>query len=431
MHNAETLISSIQGERFTSLFPRLYGTDCDIDFQVNRYRLLIEKHLKLYTSISKDTPIRLYSTSGRTELAGNHTDHNLGKVIAASINLDTIAAAHTTDDHIATVVSEGFPVVSVDLSDLDRHPAEAGTTQALLRGIAAGFVKRGLKVGGFEANTSTRVLKGSGLSSSAAIEVLCATLFNDLYNQNTLPPVELAIIGKFAENVYFGKPSGLMDQIACGEGGIVGIDFANPDNPVLSPLDYSFQKAGYDLVVVDTGGNHADLTPDYASIPKEMRAVAACFDKDAMREVPFGEFMDALPALRKRLGNDRALLRAYHFLAENERVDAMLNALVRNDVSRYLQLVRESGDSSFKYLQNVYSNISLQEQGLPLALAITERFLNGEGACRVHGGGFAGTIQVYVPLGRTREYLRVIGQVFGGNAATVLAIRSLPTTRLL
>jgi galactokinase len=429
MEGFEALMEFLESDRFASVLPRLYGEQHDIEFYKIRYRNLIETHQHLY-GYSLPYPAHLFSTAGRTELAGNHTDHNLGKVIAATINLDTIAVAHRTDDQLAVVVSEGFPPVSVDISDLDVHEEETGTTQALVRGIAAAFAKRGLEVGGFRAHTSTRVLKGSGLSSSAAIEVLVGTLFNNLYNRNLLPPVELAIIGKFAENVYFGKPSGLMDQIACGEGGIVGIDFAHPDTPTLTPVDYSFQKVGYDLVVVDTGGNHANLTPDYAAVPKEMRSVAMCLDKDVMREVTFEEFMDALPALRKKLGNDRALLRAYHFLAENNRVGAMLKALQRDDIQAYLTLVNESGDSSFMYLQNLYSTSNPKEQGLPLALAVTKRFLNGEGACRVHGGGFAGTIQVYVPCARTADYIKTIESVFGAHSATVLAIRSMSTACL-
>jgi galactokinase len=429
MEGPGALLEYVESDAFIEKFSHLYGENHDTIMHVKRYKNLIEKHIKSYGYSLPSTP-RLYSTAGRTELAGNHTDHNLGKVIAATINLDTIAIAHKTTDNLVSLESEGFPPVVLDLSDLSVIPEESGTTHALVRGIAAAFKTRGLLVGGFCAHTSTRVLKGSGLSSSAAIEVLVGTLFNDLYNRNILPPVDLAIIGKYAENVYFGKPSGLMDQIACGEGGIVGIDFAHPDKPILTPIDYSFQKAGYDLVVVDTGGNHANLTPDYAAIPKEMRSIAMLFDKDVMREVSFGEFMEALPAIRTKVANDRAVLRAYHFLSENERVTAMLKALQRDDMHEYLKLVNESGNSSFMFLQNLYSTNDLKEQGLPLALAITMRFLNGEGACRVHGGGFAGTIQVYVPKERTTDYIATIEAVFGSGSATVLAVRSMSTARI-
>lgn len=429
MGNFQRLHDYLESGDFSLLLPKLYGNQYDRDSQVARYSLLIETHRELFGDGKGKNP-GLFSTAGRSELAGNHTDHNLGKVIAATINLDTIAVATPIDEPRVTLVSEGFPAVTVDLSDLSVHTGEEGTTDALVRGIARGFVDRGLSIGGFVANTSTRVLKGSGLSSSAAIEILVATLFNNLYNRDTLDPVELAIIGKYAENTYFGKPSGLMDQIACGNGGITGIDFAHPEKPIVTPIECDFQKLGYDLLVVDTGGNHADLTPDYAAIPKEMRAVAACFDCDVLREVPFGLFVDSLVAIRKKVKNDRAILRAFHYLSENDRVDAMLAALQQGQMERFLALVNESGASSFRFLQNLYSTKATDEQRLPLALAMTEQFLEGDGACRVHGGGFAGTIQVYVPTRRTAQYIAYIERVFGAGSATLLAIRSLPTTRL-
>ena len=429
MTGTQRVRSFVESGEFERLLPKLYGEGVLTEDQRKRFLHLITTHEQLF-DVPKDARTGLFSTAGRSELAGNHTDHNLGKVIAATINLDTIAVATPVDAPNATLVSEGFPPVEVDLRDLSVHTDEEGTTDALVRGIARAFSDRGLTVGGFVANTSSRVLKGSGLSSSAAIEVLVATLFNNLYNRNALEPVELAIIGKYAENTFFGKPSGLMDQIACGNGGITGIDFAHPQSPVLTPIQFDFHSLGYDLLVIDTGGNHADLTFDYASIPKEMRSVAACFDKDVLREVPFGLFVDSLPAIRRRVKNDRALLRAYHYLSENDRVDGMLEALRQEDLDRYLTLVNESGRSSFMFLQNLYSTKMVDQQGLSLALAMTERFLEGKGACRVHGGGFAGTIQVYVPTERTRSYMEYIEKVFGEGSATILAIRSLPTTRL-
>lgn len=429
MAEQDRLEAFIQGDRFTELLPRLYGDGFDAQKQASRFmRLLSAHHGTSSTGVNAQTG--LFSTAGRSELAGNHTDHNLGKVIAATINLDTIAVATPVSEPVATLVSEGFPPVTVDLRDTSFRKEEKGTTDALVRGIAAGFLARGLKIGGFVANTSTSVLKGSGLSSSAAIEVLVATLFNNLYNRDILEPIDLAILGKFAENNYFGKPSGLMDQIACGQGGVVGIDFAHPEHPSITPISCNFRELGYDLLVVDTGGNHADLTPDYAAIPQEMRSVAACFDRDVLRDVPFGLFMDSLSAVRQHVQNDRAILRAYHYLSENERVDKMLSALQNRDMGTYLGLVNESGDSSFKFLQNLYSTSVAKEQGLPVALAMTERFLEGSGACRVHGGGFAGTIQVYTPVERTKDYIDYMEGVFGECSVTVLAIRNLPTTRL-
>lgn len=429
MGNLQRLHDYLESNDFSLLLPKLYGNQCDRENQIVRFSHLVETHRELFgDGHAKNSA--LFSTAGRSELGGNHTDHNLGKVIAATINLDTIAVATAIEEPRATLVSEGFPAVTVDLNDLSVHTEEEGTTDALVRGIARGFVDRDLNIGGFVANTSTRVLKGSGLSSSAAIEILVATLFNNLYNRDVLNPVELAIIGKYAENTYFGKPSGLMDQIACGNGGVTGIDFAHPEKPQVSPINCDFQKLGYDLLVVDTGGNHADLTPDYAAIPKEMRSVAACFDCDVLRDVPFSLFVESLPAIRKRVKNDRAILRAFHYLSENDRVDAMVGALKQEQMEQYLALVRQSGESSFRFLQNLYSTKTIEEQGLPLAIAMTEQFLEGDGACRVHGGGFAGTIQVYVPLGRTAAYIDYIERVFGAGSATILAVRSLPTTRL-
>lgn len=429
MADLEGLGAYVGSDGFARLFGGLYGGAHDAHMHRQRFSALLKRHeIALGSQASHGSG--LFSTAGRSELGGNHTDHNLGKVIAATISLDTIAVATPTGCTVVRLLSEGFPEVTVSLEDLSARKEEAGTTDALVRGIAAGFVERGLHIGGFIATTSTRVLKGSGLSSSAAIEVLIGTLFNNLFNRDALSPVELAVIGKEAENRYFGKPSGLMDQVACAHGGIVHIDFKEPSAPRITPITSDFQQMGYDLIVVDTGGDHADLTPDYAAIPKEMRAVAACFDEEILRNVPFGRFMESVGALRKRLHNDRAILRAYHYLAENERVDAMLGALQRHEVAHYLELVRQSGDSSYRFLQNLYSPQQTTQQGLSLALAMTERFLEGTGACRVHGGGFAGTIQVYVPIERTASYVAFIESVFGTGAANVLAIRSLPSCRL-
>lgn len=432
MTSFETARKQVEEGALHAVYPQLYGNSFNTEVLDKRYKNLIEIHNKLYKNNAHASgPLHLFSTAGRSELGGNHTDHNLGKVIAATINLDTIGAVRRTDDGLVILKSEGFPVVEVDLNNLGVREEERNTTDALLRGIADGFVKRGLKIGGWIANTSTNVLKGSGLSSSAAIEMLCATIFNSLYNDDALTPVELAIIGKYAENVYFGKPSGLMDQIACAEGGVVGIDLKDPDNPVLTPIDFAFSDYGYSLVIVDTKGDHADLTPDYAAVPLEMRMIASYFGKHVLRDVGIEEFIAAIPLLRKKSNNDRAVLRAYHFLTENERVDGMLSALQRKDMDGYLRLVRQSGDSSYKFLQNLYSSAHPADQGLPIAIALTERFLNGTGACRVHGGGFAGTIQAYVPLDSTEAYAYEMDSVFGSGSTTVLSIRSLKSSLLL
>ena len=411
------------------LYKDLYGDKYDRNDMDQRYESLLRRHEELF-GVSEDK-VALFSTAGRTELAGNHTDHNLGMVIAGTINLDTIAAVSLRDDSKVIVNSEGFPEVVVDITDLEVKKEEENTTHALLRGIAKAFTDRGIKIGGWQANTTTRVLKGSGLSSSAAIEVLCAEIFNNLFNEDKLEPVELAKISQYAENVYFGKPSGLMDQIGCAQGGVVGIDFKDNKNPVLTPIAIDFEKFGYDLVIVDTKGNHADLTGEYAAVPVEMKEVAAFFGKSVLREVDYEEFIDGLPQLREKIKNDRAILRAFHYFNENLRVKAMLDCLKEDDFDSYLYYVEESGNSSFKYLQNVYPAINVKEQGLSLALAVSEDFLYGEGVCRVHGGGFAGTIQAYVPKDLTEDYIELIDSIFGPGSATVLAIRKKPTCRLI
>ena len=411
------------------LYKDLYGDKYDRNDMDRRYESLLRRHEELF-GVSEDK-VALFSTAGRTELAGNHTDHNLGMVIAGTINLDTIAAVSLRDDSKVIVNSEGFPEVVVDITDLEVRKEEENTTHALLRGIAKAFTDRGIKIGGWQANTTTRVLKGSGLSSSAAIEVLCAEIFNNLFNEDKLEPVELAKISQYAENVYFGKPSGLMDQIGCAQGGVVGIDFKDNKNPVLTPIAVDFEKFGYDLVIVDTKGNHADLTGEYAAVPVEMKEVAAFFGKSVLREVDYEEFINNLPKLREKIKNDRAILRAFHYFNENLRVKAMLDCLKEDDFDSYLYYVEESGNSSFKYLQNVYPAINVKEQGLSIALAVSEDFLYGEGVCRVHGGGFAGTIQAYVPKDLTEAYIELIDSIFGPGSATVLAIRKKPTCRLI
>lgn len=409
------------------LYGKFAASDAALSRQaVSRIDDLVGKHREIFSTAAE----AVFSTSGRTELGGNHTDHNLGKVIAGSINLDTIAAVHRTSDNKVTFVSDGYPSLCVDLANLSVDEKLFGTTTALITGVAFAFTKRGGKVGGFGANVSSSVFKGSGLSSSAAIEVLLGTIFNNLYNSDRFSTTELAIMGQEAENFHFGKPSGLMDQIACANGGVVGIDFKNPSAPVITPVTVDFADYGYNLIITTTGGNHADLTADYASIPREMKAVAALFDKSTLRDVSEDAFFAEIGSLRKKLNNDRAILRAYHYFEENKRVDSMLRALELRDFSTYLSLVTESGSSSFRYLQNIYSPSAASEQGIALAYAITESFLNGDGAFRVQGGGFAGTIEAYIPVERTQAYFSHMEKLFGSGCCTVLAIRNLPTTRI-
>lgn len=404
------------------IYPHLYGCFYDESQMDARFKKLLNAHNELFNK----SEAMIFSTAGRSELGGNHTDHNLGKVLAATITLDTVGAVTKTNNNIVTLISEGFPAVEVNLDNLDKIDSEENTTNALIRGIAKGFVDKGLSIGGFNANTTTNVLKGSGLSSSAAIEILCATIFNHLFNENQLNPVELSIISQFAENVYYGKPSGLMDQIACASGGIVSIDFKDKTNPIVVSKEIKFEKEGYALIIVDTKGDHANLTSHYSAIPLEMNSVAEFFGKKVLREVSQEEFETNIPELRKSLKNDRAILRAYHYYTENQRVDKLVQSIDKNDFKNYLKLINECGKSSFNYLQNLYAEP--ENQGLPIALAISERILEEDGACRVHGGGFAGTIQAYVPMDKVKCFVDEMDRIFGEKAATVLTVRELPTT---
>jgi galactokinase len=421
----EQIKTQIEGGKLDALFEELYGPE-GLDAQQARWTALAAKHIELYG----EQDIRLFSTPGRTELAGNHTDHNRGRVLAGSINLDTIAAVSLTGDSTVIIDSEGYPAVKVDISDLSIHKEEEGLTEALVRGIAARFQELGHEIGGFRANTTSSVLKGSGLSSSAALEVLVGTVFGTVFNDNMVTSTEIAQIGQYAENNYFGKPCGLMDQVACANGGIVAIDFREADKPVITPVVYNFHKAGYSLMVVDTGGNHADLTPEYAAIPTEMKALASALGGEVCRDIDEEKMKASIIELREKTG-DRAILRAIHFYNENKKVDRMVASLRDNDVKSYLDNVNRSGHSSFCYLQNVYPGREPREQGISLALALTEEFLDGEGACRVHGGGFAGTIQVYIPNERACEYVSYMEGFFGEGSVTPLRIRPLSSMQIL
>lgn len=349
------------------------------------------------------------------------------------MNLDSVAAAAATGDGQVTMYSAGYSrPFKVNLDDLEVHEEEKGTTTALIRGIAARLKKLNWRIGGFNAVISSRVLPGSGLSSSASIEVLIGTIFNRLFNENRISGETMALAGQYAENVYFGKPCGLMDQLTCAVGGVVAIDFANAAHPDFKRVSFDFAAQRYKVLVVDTGGSHADLTDEYAAIPDEMKSVAQFFKRDVLRRVKKEEVVANLSHLRTKTG-DRALLRSLHFFAENDRVDRQVKALQQKNFVGFLDLVRESGNSSWKWLQNCYTGKTPQEQGITLALALTEDFLqmNGiVGACRVHGGGFAGTILVFMPENSVQSYVGFIEEVFGENSALSLNIRSTGTMSL-
>lgn len=389
-----------------------------------------------------DAPeVALFSAPGRTELGGNHTDHNAGRVLAGSVTLDTVAVAAPRNDMTAEVVSEGFDgVIRVDLTDLEPNEAEHGHPAALIRGVSAFFGDRGHRIGGFSAAVTSRVGTGSGLSSSASFEVLVATVLSHLYNGGSLSPVELARAGRRAENHFFGKPSGLMDQIACATGGVVTIDFGDEDAPVVDRIPVSFRDHGYRLFAVDSGEDHADLTPEYASIVSEMGAVASFFGADTLRQVAYEQFMRRFPAVRAAAG-DRAVLRALHFFRDNERVRRQSRLLEDGEIESYLAEVRESGSSSWRLLQNCYPAGAADNQGITVALALTDEFLAQaepfpqpprlRGAARVHGGGFAGTVQAYVPADRADAYRDTMQGAFGEDAVVELAIRDVGACRLL
>ena len=358
---------------------------------------------------------------GRTELGGNHTDHNCGKVLAAPVNLRTTASVAERDDNTVVFDSKGFGKTVVNLDSLDIRPEEAGTTAALIRGVAAGIVKRGGRIGGFDAYVSSTVFSGSGLSSSASVEILLGRIFNGLFG-NTFSRVDLAIIGQEAERNFFGKPCGLMDQIACASSGIVRIDFKDPSKPEITEINTRFEDYGYSLVIVNTGGSHADLTPDYAAIPAEMKMVATYFGKDSLRSIDRQLFLSELPALRRSISNDRAVLRAMHFFEENDRVDCMVLALQSGNFDRYLEVVSECGRSSLAMLQNAYSTSHPLNQEITLALSLTYNLLGKRTACRLQGGGFAGTIQAYVPQDSVAAYRQEIERVFGVGSSALITL---------
>lgn len=364
----------------------------------------------------------IYSAPGRTEISGNHTDHQHGCVLAAAVDLETVATVELNGSNKIHINSVGYPEFSVSLDDLSVQPDEKNTTAALVRGVAAAFAQRGAKLAGFNAVIQSSVLPGSGLSSSAAFEVLIGTICNDLFFENKLSAIEIAQIGQWAENVYFGKPCGLMDQMASSVGGMVFIDFEKPENPVVEKLDFDFSKSGYTLCIIDSGADHADLTDEYAAIPGELKQLCACFGKEYLREIPETDFLKALPKLRGNV-TDRAILRAMHVYAENERVLAQVAALKAGDIDTFLRLCTESGHSSWMYLQNICPAGAVNQQAVALTLALCDKLLAGRGAYRVHGGGFAGTVQAFVPNDMLDEFKTKIESVLGAGSCHMMNIR--------
>ena len=376
---------------------------------------------KAFEEAYQKSPEYIFSAPGRTELGGNHTDHQHGRVLAAAVDLDTRAAVAPNGENIIRIQSEGYPMFSISTDDLAVNSAESGTSAALVRGVAARIKELTGKCMGFDACVVSSVLPGSGLSSSAAFEVLMGTILNHLCTCG-LSPVEIAQVGQYAENVYFGKPCGLMDQTASSVGGIVTIDFEDTAAPVVEPIDFDFSACGYDLCIIDSGADHSDLTDEYASIPGELEKASRVFGRQWLRQTPESEFFTRIPQVRAAAG-DRAVLRAIHIYEDNVRVEKQVEALRRGDMESFLRLVTDSGRSSWMYLQNVIPTGNSGHQELALALAVTDRLLDGKGAFRVHGGGFAGTLQAFVPRDMTADFKEKIERILGAGKCHVLSIR--------
>ena len=410
--------AEINSQEFLNRLSVVYGDEAAA--QQSRYNALLEAY---ENDFGAGADVRFFSAPGRTEVGGNHTDHNNGKVLAAAVNLDAVAAVEATDDGIIRVNSQGYSPLVIDTACLDVVDSEAGTSAALIRGVCARFNELGYKFGGFNATMTSRVLSGSGLSSSAAYEVLIGTILNYLYNDGKISAVEIAQISQYAENVFFKKPCGLMDQTACSVGGFVKIDFEDTAKPVIEKVDFDIAKHGYNLCIIDTGGNHADLTDDYAAIRLEMNSVAEFFGKPVLRQVAEADVMANIGDIRVKTG-DRAIERAIHFYNENKRVERLAAALSSGDFEAFKATIIESGKSSYMYNQNCFTLTNPKEQPVALALCVAEELLKGKGAYRVHGGGFAGTIQAVVPVEITEEFVGAMSKILGENSCYILKVRS-------
>ncbi len=421
-----TAKEKIQNGELLDSFKKAYVTDEFSKAQYERYSKVLDDFVTVYGEGNRD--VCLFSAPGRSEVCGNHTDHNHGCVLAAAISLDAIAVASLNDTNTVNIKSAGYNMDSVSCDDLDVNESDIGKSRALVRGMMARFKQLGYNIGGFDATTSSMVLSGSGLSSSAAFEVLVGTMLNHLFNDGKISPVEIAQIAQFSENVHFGKPCGLLDQMACSVGGFVEIDFKDPSVPVINKIDFDFSSCGHSLVIVDSKGDHSELTDEYAAVRSEMESAAAVFGKSVLRDVDKEEFMNNIALVREKT-SDRAVLRALHFFADSDRVEEEVNALKDNNFELFKSLVIDSGDSSYKYNQNVYAP-KLGVQPVSLALCLSEQLLKGRGAWRVHGGGFAGTIQAFVPDELVDDYTKAMKRVFGDDACYILSIRPVGGIRL-
>lgn len=421
---ANELIASLKNHELDKQLQNCICTD-QVDQEIERYVDLIRQADERFHGES----YHLFSAPGRTEVGGNHTDHQQGRVLAASVNMDTACAVCACEDTIE-FISEGFAIKPISIDDLTMKEAEKNTSEALIRGILARFQQLGYRIGGFKAYSNSTVLKGSGISSSACFETLIGTILSHLYNEAKISPIEIAKIGQYAENVFFGKPCGLMDQMACSVGGFVTIDFKDVANPKVEKVDFDFAHSGYALCLVDTKGDHADLSDEYGLMPQEMKQVARCLNKSVLSECSLYDLLDHITEIRAHC-SDRAILRSIHFFNETERVVEQVEALKRKDMRQFCELIIASGYSSYMYLQNVYSPSDIHHQNLSLALAISEQLLKGKGAYRVHGGGLAGTIQAFVPTELLPEYTKMMRHIYGEDACFVLSVRPVGGYKLI
>ena len=420
MKLATQIIKDIRNGQADALLTDIYVDESLLDTQKERYIAAIEKFISLYG----DKEVEVFSAPGRSEVSGNHTAHQHGEVLATAINLDIIAITAPRDG-VVKVLSDDYDLKAVALDDLEKKAEEEGTSEGLIRGTLARFKELGLHIGGFEAYMTSEVLLGSGLSSSAAFEVMIGTVLSGLYNDMTVSPVLIAQIGQYTENVYFGKPCGLMDQCASSVGALIHIDFKDNDHPVVEKVDVDFSSFHHSLCIVDVHASHADLTDDYAAIPTEMKEVAHFFGKEFLREVDEKEFFDHLADVRAAVKNDREILRAIHFFKENARVPQIVEALNNDNFDLFKKLIKESGNSSYKFLQNVYADFDYKHQAVSAGLALSEIVLGDHGVSRVHGGGFAGTIQAFVENDFVPEYKKEIEKLFGEGSCHVLKVRKL------
>lgn len=416
--NTEMLIEKIQSGEFDSKLLDIYVDGKLLDYQKSRYVEAIRRFEEIYGP----GEVRIFSAPGRSEVGGNHTDHQHGTVLAASINLDSIGVVRATNDNVIRLVSDEYKEIVISLDDIFLKQEEKETTTALIKGVVSGFLNRQYEVGGFSAFVTSDVLIGAGLSSSAAFETLIGTILSGLYNNMSVSAIDIAIIGQYAENIYFGKPCGLMDQMACSVGNLVYIDFENPSEPIVEKVEFDMEQYGYSLCITDTKGSHADLTDEYAAVPKEMKLVAKHFGQEVLRGITTKDILKNIAILRSEFG-DRSVLRALHFINENERVGQEVNALKKGDFEQFLHYVKASGDSSYKYLQNVYANSDVNCQNVSIALATSDVVLGANGVSRVHGGGFAGTIQAFVKNSHVDEYKKNMDLIFGEGSCSDLRIR--------